>query len=780
MNPGSVTGQGGASGPYPPDGPQPELPADAAALVERLAELVHEGWMRQRTREGWSCGPVRDDAQRQHPCLVPYRELPDAEKEYDRISARETLRALIGCGYWLQPPPTMPVSADESGFDHLLAATGKSEELSHLIRAWSGRRPDDSRWMESIEPYRHLGRRLLSLGVPSIAREVAAAGLAVERDLAAAVGPPGPLDGGDATLRQILGLALTRTANPEQARRVLGRLRDEGRRDEETLGLLAGNSKRLALQAGDPTVRRQLLMEARRLYEEAWAATGGFWTAINAASLATLTGDRDRARAIAAAVRPRCLAEEQAVRAAGGQPFWILATLGEAALNLGDLEAAGDHYRAACAAAPGNFGDIDSARRQARWILEAMGEDPAVADRWLPPPRVILFAGHMVDRPGRPAARFPGRLAAVVKDAIRHALATEGGLIGFSSAACGGDILFQEVVHELGGQTFVVLPHDAARFVTESVAITAEGDWGGRFEAVLGRAARTIVASPQPCTRGRVSLAYANAVLHGLAVVKARELGTTVGGLAVWDGKPGDGPHGTAEVVDRLHRSGAAVRVIDPRSEVIKARELVGTGPRTPPQATAVASPDDPRVMAMLFGDAVNFSRLSDEQVVLFTRHFLVPIAALLDGPYRDHIAVRNTWGAGLYLVFDDVGAAGRCALDIGEFVGDHVRHDRWPDLGLPADLDIRLAVHAGPVVPCPDPVTGAMNYAGSHVSRAARLEPRTPPGQVYASEAFAALAALENVAEFSCEYVEQLQWAKHYGSFPTYVVRRTAADARP
>lgn len=61
----------------------------------------------------------------------------------------------------------------------------------------------------------------------------------------------------------------------------------------------------------------------------------------------------------------------------------------------------------------------------------------------------------------------------------------------------------------------------------------------------------------------------------------------------------------------------------------------------------------------------------------------------------------------------------------------------------------------------------------GAHVARAARLEPKTPPGLVYASEAFAALEMLNPIRGFRCDYVKQLDWAKRYGTFPAYVVRR-------
>jgi len=69
--------------------------------------------------------------------------------------------------------------------------------------------------------------------------------------------------------------------------------------------------------------------------------------------------------------------------------------------------------------------------------------------------------------------------------------------------------------------------------------------------------------------------------------------------------------------------------------------------------------------------------------------------------------------------------------------------------------------------------VTGQLTFTGSHVSRCVRIEPITPPGQVYASQGFAALAAGQKVSEFSCQFVKQAEWAKSYGSFPTCLVHR-------
>lgn len=85
---------------------------------------------------------------------------------------------------------------------------------------------------------------------------------------------------------------------------------------------------------------------------------------------------------------------------------------------------------------------------------------------------------------------------------------------------------------------------------------------------------------------------------------------------------------------------------------------------------------------------------------------------------------------------------------------------DEW--LHSPGNIvSLRIALHAGPVYEFQDPITGDRTYGGSHVNRAARIEPITPPGQVYASEGFAALSAVRCPDSFVCEYAGQTPLAK-------------------
>lgn len=76
-----------------------ELPESLTELIEQIAENVHEVWAKNRMEEGWIYDTRRDDIKKTHPCLVPYDQLPESEKEYDRNTATDTLKLVILLGY---------------------------------------------------------------------------------------------------------------------------------------------------------------------------------------------------------------------------------------------------------------------------------------------------------------------------------------------------------------------------------------------------------------------------------------------------------------------------------------------------------------------------------------------------------------------------------------------------------------------------------------------------------------------------------------------------------
>lgn len=85
--------------PNPIDTSDITLSEELLGLTEKLAEQVHEIWALGRVAEGWTFGEKRDDSKKQTPCLVPYSELPESEKEYDRNTAIATLKLIEKLGY---------------------------------------------------------------------------------------------------------------------------------------------------------------------------------------------------------------------------------------------------------------------------------------------------------------------------------------------------------------------------------------------------------------------------------------------------------------------------------------------------------------------------------------------------------------------------------------------------------------------------------------------------------------------------------------------------------
>lgn len=89
--------------PRPIDTHEIVLPPRLDDLIETMARNVHEVWAQTRVRQGWVYGHRRDDAHKWHPCLVPYEELTDDEREYDRNTAVETLKLIMKMGFTIQP-----------------------------------------------------------------------------------------------------------------------------------------------------------------------------------------------------------------------------------------------------------------------------------------------------------------------------------------------------------------------------------------------------------------------------------------------------------------------------------------------------------------------------------------------------------------------------------------------------------------------------------------------------------------------------------------------------
>jgi class 3 adenylate cyclase/tetratricopeptide (TPR) repeat protein len=742
--------------------PNPEF----VDLTERLAKTAHETWARLRVQEGWRFGAERNDRRKEHPGLVPFEELSEDEKNYDRQMVRGTLEELLALGHQIEPQGrARPASVDGRS----RGAQARRELREALADCRAGHTLLHKLWRERQEKgleeaawnYESLAERILEIGEPLFAYDVAAEGVREFPE--------------NTRLRQLLALALARSGASGAANALLSELYRTGHRDEETLGLLARTHRDLAAEECDAERARRRLEKARRLYEAAYRASRGYWTGINAATLAELLGKRQEARSLAAEVAEECRRRlQERSEAATEERYWILSTLGEAALLEGRTSEAEQWYGEAVELARGDWGSLRSTRHNARLIHQSLGGGADFIERVFRFPRVAVFTGHRVDEAGRSTPRFPMALEEAVKGEIQKRLEGLNVSFGYASAANGSDILFLEALSERNGEIHVVLPYERDHFLRDSVELPGQAGWGRRYEQVLSKAVEVLEASRRSQMCGKVSYEFADLVLHGLASVHAQQLEVMLVPMAVWDGRKGDGPDGTAGTVERWRGAGLDVEVIDigrmsGEPAQTGGSPIVTTEKGAPPEIGREFAAE---IRAMLFADAQGFSRLSDEEVPRFVEHFLGLVAELIEEtPYPP--LTKNTWGDGLYFVFESVAGAGQFALELR----DRVAATNWKELGLP-NLNLRIGLHAGPVYACRDPVTLRRNYIGAHVSRAARIEPVTPPGQVYASQTFAALAAAQSAEGFTCTYVGQTEMAKQYGCLPTYVVLRRNACA--
>lgn len=570
----------------------------------------------------------------------------------------------------------------------------------------------------------------------------------------------------DLRLKHRAVLCLASTGARQQAAQLfeeLGLARHDDIRLTTELGLdIAALGPRLLKDvalAATGAKRKALLAAAGDAYAELYGKAiaignrNAYYPGVNGATLCLLAGDEDRASRLAHEVLDQLakIPSEQ-------KSYYETASELEAQLVLGDLAKARKHAEAVRnairATSDKDYRGLSSTVRQLRLIVAAKKLDADWLSDLTPPP-IVHFLGHIISAPGS-RGRFPSDQEEEVQAAIAAALDDEDVRFGYGSLAAGADILFAEALLRRGASLHVILPFDRVEFIETSVR-SAGAEWVDRFEACFSRAATIRYATEDKYLGDDQLFGYCSQLGMGLALLRARHLSAAAEQLVVWDGKPPAGPVGTAVDMYAWQRSGMAQRII-----------TVGDGFQPPAHVAPMPRGIERRTRAMLFGDVKGFSRLHDDQLPRFIDIFLTCFARVITR-YQNEVHFANTWGDGLFLVFDDAGAAARCALALQDEIDriDRAAHQ------LPLDMALRIGVHLGPVYTAHDPILLRDNFFGAHVSRAARIEPVTPEGCVYVTETMAAVLALYNADEFTCEYVGMTEAAKHYGAMRMFLLGR-------
>jgi class 3 adenylate cyclase len=605
-------------------------------------------------------------------------------------------------------------------------------------------------------------------------------------------------------LKQLEGRLYVQMKSHDKALAVFKELASLGFNDEETLGNLASCYKTQALTTDDKELSQAYLHEAYLLYQQAFKCSPqSYWVGINAATLALLLGQVQEANLYCQQVYNYC----KDLAAADKQDYWLSATLAEAKLIDYLLTANEDlqdellaAYQQAVAIA-NNFTQIASTRKNASLLLSwhypaqnllvvdetqrTLLLDKLLAILFTPP--VLVFTGHMIDAAERTTPRFPAQNEDLVKQTLQNFMLESKVLWGYASAACGADILFLEAMQQFGLETNIILPYQERVFIKQSVArnnpvLSEKLSWEQRFQQVKHytesqAGVHLWNSSIQFFEGSNLYYRYANLVIYGLALLKAKQLDAKLLHLAVWNGEKNNDVGGTFDAISCWwEKEKQPVYYINPL-QPDKVQKFEPLEPVNKPQwnkPLAETNNGEVVLKSIVFTDVAGYSQFTEKQILIFQTEVVETIAKLIDDDSSDP-EIKNTWGDALYLIFSDHEYAGNFALALSELIEERNRSGYWAGLGLPSPLQIRIALHFGPVFSAYDAILQKKTYIGNHVSNAARIEPITPPGEVYASVGAATFAEVLGIKSFVCDYVGRVPLAKNYGVFSLFRVRRSS-----
>lgn len=501
----------------------------------------------------------------------------------------------------------------------------------------------------------------------------------------------------------------------------------EAQRDLRWITLLGRLRKDLALRSR--STNRRLCLDAAQAYLDAWQRFGGAYAAVNAATLFVLAQEPAQGRHMAERALDALASE--AVAGDETERYFQAATRAEATLVLGDLAAAEASLRDADRLLPGDLRRRSGTLRQLRRLCAAQSLDPALLRALKVPPLVLLRRLGQAD---------PG-LAVDSQSLELPVLPVHATL--FAGLCDPYDLRLCERLQADGHRLHVATPYRPERLL-EVCRQRLGAAWGERLERCLAAAVEVFSG------RGFLPEELAWAASHvtermlGLSLLSATRFG---GSYRIIEVGPERRPRALPELDAPQHRAHLA-------ASQVRAAE--------PPAATAPGR----RMVGLIFADFAGFQRIEDPDLPRFWSTIMRALAQILER-HGESILLRQTWGDALHVVTTDAATAAAVMSEIQHYLG---LHQLKQDSGL-ASLQLRIAGHYAPVFEGTDPVTRHRTYYGSQLSLTARVEPVTPPGGIYATEALAAQLAIDAPAEYACEYVGEVELAKRFGAYRLYAL---------
>lgn len=183
--------------------------------------------------------------------------------------------------------------------------------------------------------------------------------------------------------------------------------------------------------------------------------------------------------------------------------------------------------------------------------------------------------------------------------------------------------------------------------------------------------------------------------------------------------------------------------------------------------------PLDKIIGAVMFADIKGYSKLTEYQLRAFGETVLPRIADVVHKVNAVHV---NTWGDAIVCATRTTAVAARLALQLRDLFAN----TNWEENHLPNTLALRCSLHVGVMFVGDDPILKRPGVLGTQVTRGARIEPITEPGQVFATEEFKALFAHENDDKVAFDSVGEYDLPKGAGTINLFRIRWSAEAARP
>jgi adenylate cyclase len=410
--------------------------------------------------------------------------------------------------------------------------------------------------------------------------------------------------------------------------------------------------------------------------------------------------------------RARSLAR-QTLTEATDSDYWGQVSRAEALLILKDIEEAAATLEAA-SAAPVPPSDLATTKKQLLRVCAANGL-PASLLSSMHIPAVLYYQGRDISV----------KDSAKPNESIRSQIRKLDTGFAYGSLSNTGDILIAETLLEMEVELNLVLPYRAEEFARACIP----AGWSARFQSCINGAKSLSLVLDNDVLHHACVLAMSARQAMGLARYRADKLASTV--------------------LNLTNRGGGAELIDDPIVE----------------QDAEACATIVPR--CLLFADVKGFSKLPERNIDAFVQRFMGAQAQAIK-PFASDIEFRATAGDGIFLVFKTPLLAAECGLAMQQEAGGFDRQR----FGIEADLQLRIAIHYGPVHPVHDPILDAPSFAGREIIRAARMEPITPPGEIFVTEQLASALFLAGASNYRCDYVGILPSAKSFGSFRMYSIK--------